>query len=78
MISPLYLRYKVKWAKWREATWEPAENLVGAADEALRLYHEKKPKACPKPKKKKEGKDGDGGGADGDGDADGGDAMDDE
>lgn len=40
--------------------WEPAENLVGAADEALRLYHEKKQKAKPKPKKEKleEGADG--------------------
>ena len=43
------LEYHVKWAKWRETTWEPAENLVGAT-EALQAYHEgrKKPKKKPK------------------------------
>jgi hypothetical protein len=35
------LEYKVKWAKWREATWEPAENMVGAA-EALEAFAEKR------------------------------------
>ena len=43
------LEYHVKWAKWKETTWEPAENLVGAT-EALQAYHEKRA-AARKPKK---------------------------
>ena len=46
------LEYLVKWAKWRETTWEPAENLEGAT-EVLKAYHETKPKARPRKKKAK-------------------------
>jgi hypothetical protein len=46
------LEYLVKWAKWREITWEPAENLEGAT-EVLKAYHETKPKARPMKKKAK-------------------------
>ena len=46
------LEYLVKWAKWRETTWEPAENLEGAT-EVLKAYHETKPKARPMKKKAK-------------------------
>ena len=35
------LEYKVKWAKWRDSTWEPAENLVGAT-EALEAFAERR------------------------------------
>jgi len=34
------LEYEVKWAKWRETTWEPAKHMEGAA-EALKAYHDK-------------------------------------
>ena len=35
------LEYHVKWAKHKEMTWEPAENIVGA-NEALEAYQEKR------------------------------------
>ena len=47
------LEYQVKWAKWREATWEPAENLNGAT-EVINAYYETKPRAKPKKKQKDE------------------------
>ena len=52
------LEYLVKWAKWREPTWEPKENLVGATD-ALKAYWDTNPRARPKKKKDKEEGSGD-------------------
>ncbi len=34
------LEYEVVWAKWPSATWEPADNIVGAA-KAVQVYWEK-------------------------------------
>lgn len=50
------LEYNVKWAKWKEKTWEPAENLVGC-DEVIQAYHERR-----KNKKRKSMEGGEGGG----------------
>ena len=49
------LEYKVKWAKWREATWEPHENLVGAS-EALEAWKAKRLEK--KQKRKSQGEEG--------------------
>ena len=46
------LEYEVKWAKWRETTWEPAENIVVGASEILEAYLAAKPRARPKKKQK--------------------------
>lgn len=35
------LEYKVKWAKHKESTWEPASNLEGAATEAIDAFKAK-------------------------------------
>ena len=48
------LEYRVKWAKWKESTWEPAENLAGAT-EALKVYYDNKQSAKQKKKQEKEG-----------------------
>ena len=46
MSASQALPSRLRWAKWREATWEPAENLVGA-QELLDAYFAKKPRANP-------------------------------
>ena len=71
------VEYQVKWAKWRETTWEPKANLLGAT-EVLQAYLDTKPRAKPKrkakasmdgdegempPRKKKKTGDEDGGGS---------------
>ena len=33
------LQYEVRWAKWPDTTWEPAENLIGSTS-VLRRYEE--------------------------------------
>jgi hypothetical protein len=47
------LEYEVKWAKWREPSWEPKANIAGCT-ELLEAYLASKPRARPKKKAKKE------------------------